>query len=175
MVLFSEATTEGQQASTMHRSKRDGHRVTYRAATLPVPEATRQHNWQLSRKAPARPYRAQVYSRSQVTPKYKSLRGNSGWYSAHGTPAVSFQPDTRTATPANTRQASLPRHSHRDAREVAYHAATLPAPKATRQHNWQLGGLTRSGPDRVEFKPPGSQAARDQATSGLSRLSFRPR
>ena len=45
MVLFSEATTEGQQASTMHRSKSDIPELAYRAATLPASEATREHKW----------------------------------------------------------------------------------------------------------------------------------
>ena len=69
MVLFSEATTEGQQASTTHRSETDIPKVAYRAATLPASEATRQDKWQLGRKAPAEPYRTQVYSRSQVAPR----------------------------------------------------------------------------------------------------------
>ena len=113
-------------------SHRDGHRVTYRAATLPVPEATRQHNWQLSRKAPARPYRAQVYSRSQVTPKYKSLRGNSGWYSAHGTPAVSFQPGTHTTTPTRLRCPDI----------CTATPAKLPIAQPRYPHPKQLGSIT---------------------------------
>ena len=62
----------------------------------------------------------------------KSLRGNSGWCSAHGTPAVSFQPDTHTTTPTRLR---CP-----DTRTAT--PAKLPVAQPRYPHPRQLGSIS---------------------------------